>query len=402
MVSSSPGNNNLIFQSHELADKLCQASENQPTGYWRIRVNFDSLNVDEKYWYLAVSQKRVVFSGFGSHDWFARRLNWLGLLEILQRYIPRLRNEMVKQELKIIASQLRPEQQISPIIMVSQMVAKELLNYPEVTQAMKIQVLADFDAYLFDYVGQATFIQDVQLLNWPSPLGLGLSNLLLQSKQRRLEWTKIQAFVPSIESVPQFDSQEAEKQSLPEKQKQQFRQLTSRGKTIRELSAYLGKDPLEMAQLFSRLKRKNLVTFSTEQNPQTVILREPEVLIVDDSALMLQNFRALVTKLGYRVRCCSDALSAVPTMLAYPPDVVFVDVNMPRLSGFQLIRQIRLQPELVEIPLIVLTAEKSLSNQMRAKWSKSQFLTKPLKSEDINAFCSQLCSLLREVAPLSQ
>ena len=265
-----------------------------------------------------------------------------------------------------------------------------------------MQVLADFDSYLFDYVGQATFIQDVQLLNWPSSLGLGLNNLLLQSKQRRLEWTKIEAFVPSIESVPKFDSQEAEKQNLPQKQKQQFQQLTSRGKTIRELSTYLGKDPLEMAQLFSRLKRKNLVSFSNKQNSPTEIWREPEILIVDDSALMLQNFRALVTKLGYRVRCCSDALSAVPTMLADPPDVVFVDVNMPRLSGFQLIRQIRLQPELADIPLIVLTAEKSLSNQMRAKWSKSEFLTKPLKSEDINAFCSQLCSLLKEVAPLSQ
>ena len=125
MVSSSPGNNNnLIFQSHELADKLCQASENQPTGYWQIQINSDSFNTDEQYWYLAVSQKRVVFSGFGSHDWFSHRLSWLGLLEILQRYIPRLRNETVKQELKLIAAQLRPEQQTSPIIMVSQMVAK--------------------------------------------------------------------------------------------------------------------------------------------------------------------------------------------------------------------------------------------------------------------------------------
>ena len=401
MVSSSPGNNHLIFQSHQLADELSQASENQPTGYWQIQIKSESHNTTQQYWYLAVSQKRVVFSGFGSRDWFAHRLNWLGLLEILQRYIPRLRNNTVKQELNAIAAQLRPEQKTSPIIMVSQMVAKELLNYPEVTQAMKLQILADFDTYLFDFAGRAKFVQDVQLLNWPSSLGLGLDNLLLQSKQRRLEWTKLEAFVPSIESIPKFDVEAAVQQNLPIRQKQQFEQLTSQGKTIRELSAYLGKDPLEMAQLFSRLKRKELVSFSLRQRPRTPTFREPEVFIVDDSALMLQNFRALVTKLGYRVRCCSDALSAVPTMLAAPPDVVFVDVNMPRLSGFQLIRQIRLQPELANIPLIVLTAEKSLSNQMRAKWSKSEFLTKPLKSEEINPFCAQLCSLLQEVAPLS-
>ncbi len=125
----------------------------------------------------------------------------------------------------------------------------------------------------------------------------------------------------------------------------------------------------------------------------------PAICIVDDSQMMLKQFEALVSTEGYRVTTVDDPLRAIPTMLRNLPDVIFLDVNMPDMSGFQLIRAIRLQPELTGIPIIVLTAEKSFSNQQRARWSKCKFLPKPLKPQDLETFRTNLTTILQEVAP---
>jgi CheY-like chemotaxis protein len=74
---------------------------------------------------------------------------------------------------------------------------------------------------------------------------------------------------------------------------------------------------------------------------------------------------------------------------------------MPGITGFQLMKQIRSQPKLASIPLIVMTAEKSMLNQQRAKWSKSKFLSKPLSIEEIPQFKSELTAVLQEFAPIT-
>ena len=72
----------------------------------------------------------------------------------------------------------------------------------------------------------------------------------------------------------------------------------------------------------------------------------------------------------------------------------FIDVNMPGLSGFDLLKQIRRQPKLVNIPLIILTSERTLSNNWRAQQSGCQFLSKPLSPEDIPQFKRKLRLLI--------
>jgi CheY-like chemotaxis protein len=143
--------------------------------------------------------------------------------------------------------------------------------------------------------------------------------------------------------------------------------------------------------------------------PPTAPLPEPQpaptgpaIFIVDDSQMMLKQFASMVSAAGYCVTTVDDALRAVPAMLRNPPDAIFLDVNMPDMSGFQLIRAIRLQPPISHIPIIVLTAEKTFSNQQRARWSKCKFLPKPLSPKDLDSFRTNLANILKEVAPLSR
>lgn len=67
---------------------------------------------------------------------------------------------------------------------------------------------------------------------------------------------------------------------------------------------------------------------------------------------------------------------------------------MPGITGFELVKEIRQQPSLAAIPLVILTGEQKLSNKWRAQWSGCEFLNKPLAATEINQFQLQLQELI--------
>jgi CheY-like chemotaxis protein len=79
------------------------------------------------------------------------------------------------------------------------------------------------------------------------------------------------------------------------------------------------------------------------------------------------------------------------------PASIFIDINMPGISGFDLVKQIRQQPEIATIPLVILTGEQKLSNKWRAQWSGCDFLNKPLSAADVGEFQAQLQELLQRL-----
>lgn len=394
-----PSNLSFSFRACELTEQLKRAFDETLTGYWQIelvKVNGAieaSKASDGKLWYLAVVQGRVVCSG-------REKLSWASFLETLKSYTSRLQTTQSKQALRQLQQELSAKE--TPLVskMIVEMANMKLVSHDDVMKALRLKILSDLDEYLFDYAGQAEFIPEPELLINAPMRGFELSGLLTEAISRQMQWKQLRAYVPSMDSTLVLKSEAVEASNISAAQKQQLQNLVKQGRTLQAIAYHMGQDPLSVAKTFANLINKGLV----EVEPKTETAKtnlQPEIFLVDDSPILVEQFRHLVTNWGYQVNYSNNALTAVQTMLASKPAAIFLDINMPGASGFDLIKQIRRQPQLSSLPLVLLTAEKTVSNQWRAQWANCKFLAKPRTSAEVPVFRTELRQMLEEMAPIT-
>lgn len=88
-----------------------------------------------------------------------------------------------------------------------------------------------------------------------------------------------------------------------------------------------------------------------------------KVLIVDDDHDSLAYLSNIVGEAGYAVDTLSDGSEVVARMQAERPDMVFLDIQMPRMNGFQVLKAIRDAEGLVGIPVVFLSAISSVTGE---------------------------------------
>lgn len=108
-------------------------------------------------------------------------------------------------------------------------------------------------------------------------------------------------------------------------------------------------------------------------------MTEKTVLIIEDEEDAAELFAEMMRVSGYRVLKTSKSVPAISMMIAEKPDVVLLDIMMPEISGLDILRQMRRDPALANIPVIVVTAKSmptDIKNGMEA--GASTYLTKPV------------------------
>jgi CheY-like chemotaxis protein len=128
----------------------------------------------------------------------------------------------------------------------------------------------------------------------------------------------------------------------------------------------------------------------------------PQVMVVDDSPVQLKQMGDLLKTLGYRTQLVGDPRTVTQLMLEQKPSIALMDINMPGLSGFELIKEIRKESSLKDIELVLITSADNVTNKFRASWAKCRFLAKPKSSDEehIQEFRQHLRQILREIVPL--
>ena len=110
-----------------------------------------------------------------------------------------------------------------------------------------------------------------------------------------------------------------------------------------------------------------------------------EVLVVDDSKVMREMIVACLRGLrGARFTHASSGLEAIERLSMAPFDLVFLDLNMPDIGGYEVVEFVRGQEGLQELPIVIVTTRGDETSRTRAlSAGATQFMTKPFDPDEI-------------------
>jgi chemosensory pili system protein ChpA (sensor histidine kinase/response regulator) len=120
------------------------------------------------------------------------------------------------------------------------------------------------------------------------------------------------------------------------------------------------------------------------------VLAAPLVLVVDDSLTVRRVTQRLLEREGYRVALAKDGLDAIERLADERPALVLSDIEMPRMDGFDLVRNIRGDSRLRDLPVIMITSRIAQKHRdYAAALGVEHYLGKPYSEEDLLALIAQ-------------
>lgn len=103
------------------------------------------------------------------------------------------------------------------------------------------------------------------------------------------------------------------------------------------------------------------------------------VMIVEDNELNLKLFRDLLTANGLRAVHTQDGMHALPLAREHKPDLILMDIQLPEVSGMEVTKWLKNDPELKHIPVIALTAFAMKGDEERIRASGCEgYISKPI------------------------
>jgi chemosensory pili system protein ChpA (sensor histidine kinase/response regulator) len=129
-----------------------------------------------------------------------------------------------------------------------------------------------------------------------------------------------------------------------------------------------------------------------------------EVLIVDDSVSIRRTVAALVRGAGWNARLAKDGLEALDYLdhATRKPDVILMDIEMPRMDGYELAAAVRQRPALAGTPMVMLTSRAGEKHRRKAlSLGVNEYLIKPYQDEVLLTVLRRAAQGLLEAPPLA-
>lgn len=131
---------------------------------------------------------------------------------------------------------------------------------------------------------------------------------------------------------------------------------------------------------------KAMQTDSQEQHEMIVTTATPDILVVDDQAKLVRVVQAYLERDGYRVRTAGDGASTLDLVRRQRPDLIILDLMLPKVSGWDVCRALCRDPTTAAVPIIMLTARDAVSDRIVGlELGADDYLIKPFDPHELLA-----------------
>jgi chemosensory pili system protein ChpA (sensor histidine kinase/response regulator) len=144
-------------------------------------------------------------------------------------------------------------------------------------------------------------------------------------------------------------------------------------------------NPVPLALRWASLPRAAVERMAPAEAAEvSTALQPPMVLVVDDSLTVRKITTRLLTREGFRVDSAKDGVDALERMHDLIPDVVLLDVEMPRMDGFELARVMRNDERLKSVPIVMITSRTADKHRNHAmEIGVNVYLGKPYQEQQL-------------------
>ena len=122
-------------------------------------------------------------------------------------------------------------------------------------------------------------------------------------------------------------------------------------------------------------------------------MTKKKILVVEDEESLLKLQSILLTIRGYTVKGAMDGQEALEAVETMNPDLILLDIMLPKIDGFEVCRQVKANEATRHIPVVMLTAKKSVEDRVKGKQAGADmYITKPYKSSIVIETIQRLLS----------
>jgi two-component system, chemotaxis family, response regulator PixG len=264
-----------------------------------------------------------------------------------------------------------------------------------------------FDLLQYSQGQPLTFRSHPEVFAEQPPILLNIETTLARSERMWQEWEKQKLGNISPNKTPAIvHPVQLYRQTTPIIY-QNLVQAISGKQTLREIAVAIDEDLLLLTRSLTRYLQTGIVesidlpdlptpTTSDKSSPPAQRKRthppslppKPTsaklVICIDDNPQVCEILRAIVTESGYRFIAIQDATQALPRLLENKPDLIFLDLIMPKINGYEICGQIRRISTLVNVPIVILTDRDGLLDRVRSKVvGAAEFISKPIVRNSI-------------------
>lgn len=113
-----------------------------------------------------------------------------------------------------------------------------------------------------------------------------------------------------------------------------------------------------------------------------MVVEKLQIVTVDDSSLILMTLDKILSEQGYEVKGFSKGMRALKYLKKEVPDLIILDVEMPEIDGFEMLKLIKEKEELKNVPVIFLTSNNGQNEVIDAiKGGAKDYIIKPINEE---------------------